>query len=409
MNPNGSNRSVRSNTSIKSMEANGAKGESVAHRRSDAIDILRLIFACIIVVHHARYVIGYDNCPFVGGSLAVEFFFFVSGYLMMGSALKKSEKESGAPAALGTETLQFVRHKLMAILPAFLISWAIGFVFVCAAEGYRGVKIWHVLRDDLFELTLVKMSGIFTGGLNGVMWYISSMLLCMAILYPLIRRFPNVVPRLVMPLTALFLLGYLCRETGHPRNPTAWLGFTYKGNLRAMAELCLGGVSYLVAGRIRKLKFTEFGKWCVRLSTAAAYLMVIRYMYAQKPSETDFFYLFVLLYAVTMTFSGAGAFEKGTTGSMDRMSDSVKSGPGISPQNLLRRLGTFCATYSTSLFFAHLYIAQHLNAVMSPDRFDSAVRFWTYLGLSILNGFVVMGLSHLVTRGKFAKRGILIK
>ena len=43
------------------------------------IDFLRFLFSVIVVLHHSRYVLGDDNCYFLGGSLAVEFFFFVSG------------------------------------------------------------------------------------------------------------------------------------------------------------------------------------------------------------------------------------------------------------------------------------------------------------------------------------------
>ena len=41
------------------------------------IDFLRFLFSVIVVLHHSRYVLGDDNCYFLGGSLAVEFFFFV--------------------------------------------------------------------------------------------------------------------------------------------------------------------------------------------------------------------------------------------------------------------------------------------------------------------------------------------
>ncbi len=54
--------------------------ETKIHRaRNGKIDFLRLLFAFIIVLHHTRYLLGDDHCLFLGGSLSVEFFFFVSG------------------------------------------------------------------------------------------------------------------------------------------------------------------------------------------------------------------------------------------------------------------------------------------------------------------------------------------
>ena len=58
------------------------------------IDFLRFLFSVIVVLHHSRYVLGDDNCYFLGGSLAVEFFFFVSGYLLLAGADKAGRKNS---------------------------------------------------------------------------------------------------------------------------------------------------------------------------------------------------------------------------------------------------------------------------------------------------------------------------
>lgn len=222
-------------------------------QRNREVDFLRFVFAVIIMSHHSRYVLGDENCLFLGGSLAVEFFFIVSGYLMMASILRAERRQSAGVtrAALGTETYHFLLRKIRAFLPEYLIAWFIGF-FLIEGFGFPGLR--HVLHDFgkyFFELSLIKMSGIFTGGIDGCMWYLSAMSLCMAVLYPLIRRHKNFMVHIGAPLTALFLLGYLCRTFGHPRDPVEWTGLVYKGDLRAMAELCLGVVAFYAAARPR--------------------------------------------------------------------------------------------------------------------------------------------------------------
>lgn len=57
--------------------------------RNVTIEYLRFVFAGIVVLHHSRYILGDEDCWFLGGSLAVEFFLFVSGYLLQVSAEKK--------------------------------------------------------------------------------------------------------------------------------------------------------------------------------------------------------------------------------------------------------------------------------------------------------------------------------
>ena len=59
------------------------RGITMSAKRNGKIEFLRFLFSLIIVVHHSRMFLGDEISPFLGGSLAVEFFFFVSGYLMM--------------------------------------------------------------------------------------------------------------------------------------------------------------------------------------------------------------------------------------------------------------------------------------------------------------------------------------
>ena len=145
-----------------------ANSTGMSIRRNGRIDFLRCLFAVIIMLHHSRYVLGYDNSIFIGGSMAVEFFFMVSGYLMMNTVPKRcaADRKNGTKPEIGSETWQFLRHKIRAFLPEFLIAWCIGFVLVATIENYHGVHLWHVFRDDFFELSLLKMSGIFTGGVS---------------------------------------------------------------------------------------------------------------------------------------------------------------------------------------------------------------------------------------------------
>ena len=201
----------------------------MAKKRNAGIDFLRFVFAYITMLHHSRYVLGDENCVFLGGSLAVEFFFLVSGYLMMGSIEKRklidataagtagnlnadgSKAAKAGGTSIGTETAQFLWRKVRSLLPEYLIAWGIGFAFVVVAEQMHAGGIWRAFRSYFFELTLLKMTGLFDGGINGVMWYVSSMLLCMAILYPLFRKYPDYMKKIGAPLIAVLLMGFLMR------------------------------------------------------------------------------------------------------------------------------------------------------------------------------------------------------
>lgn len=354
------------------------------------IDFLRFLFSVIVVLHHSRYVLGDDNCYFLGGSLAVEFFFFVSGYLLLVSADKAGRKNGagttgigGEATGIGAETLHFILHKIRSFLPEFLIAWWIGFVLIGVVRQYGVLDYLKAFGNDFWELTLVKMSGLFTHGIDGAMWYLSAMLLGMALLYPLLRTKRDLMTHLVCPLLALFLYGYLCQAEGHPRDPIVWLGLCYKGLIRAIAGLCTGVVICMAVRRLKKLApadLTKLGNALAIGTQLLCLILTIRYMAEQEPSEYDYFYMFLLMLLVLISFSGFGL-------------ESV-----LGNSQRLHRLSAFLGKYSLSLYLGHLYFAQHVNELLPEELYSGKIRMTVYLAAAFANGLLVMGLSALYRR-----------
>ena len=366
------------------------------------IDFLRFLFSVIVVLHHSRYVLGDDNCYFLGGSLAVEFFFFVSGYLLLVGADKAGRKNGAGyllpdgvdmagrteaagleTKGIGSETLHFILHKIRSFLPEFLIAWWIGFVLIGVVRQYGVLDYLKAFGNDFWELTLVKMSGLFTHGIDGAMWYLSAMLLGMAILYPLLRTKRDLMTHLVCPLLALFLYGYLCQAEGHPRDPIVWLGVCYKGLVRAVAGLCTGVEICMAVRRLKRFfpsGLTKTGNALAIGVQLLCLLLTIRYMAEQEPSEYDYFYMFLLMLLVLLSFAGFGL-------------ESV-----LGNSQRLHLLSAFLGKYSLSLYLGHLYFAQHVNELLPEELYSGKIRMTVYLAAAFVNGLLVMGLSALYRR-----------
>lgn len=338
-------------------------------KRNGKIEFLRFVFAIMIMLVHSKRLIGTENCPFNGMSFAVEFFFLVSGYLMMGSIVKKMQSEP-VPQRIGTETMKFIKNKIISILPEHIISWIIGFIFVSIAMQKSLYEIAKYFINLSGEWSLLQMSGINNSSMNVAIWYISSMLLCMFILYPLIRKYYDSMYNIVMPLGIVLILGYLCQNGASLRNPTLWMGMTFKGNLRALVEIALGAECYCVADWLRKKEIKKYIKVLLTLTEIALYLSVICYMLHGIIAYYDYFFLFIFATAITITFSNQTLFM------------------GLFDNSFVAFLGKF----STSIFFSHYVFARRLNEVL-PNDMSNSKKWVVYFACTFITATVVYILS----------------
>ncbi len=317
----------------------------------------------------------------------MEFFFIVSGYLMMSSIEKRKCVRGGDNCVIGKETLHFLFKKIKSILPEAFVSWTIAFAFVVAVTPIDGIKgIIKKFIDGVWEFLILKMSGLSTGGVNGVVWYISSMLLCMAVLYPLIRRYSDVMLRIIIPLSMVVIFGWLCQEYGSPRNPSEWVGFTYKGNVRAFAEIELGILCYWVVARLKTYSFTNIGRCIITFIETTSYILVVLYMYTEEASKRDYFFIMLIAFGVICSFSEIGY--------LSHFFDSSFS--------------YFLGKFSVPLYFSHVFYAGNLNKIL-PNEFTGIERMTVYLCCSFITAGIVMIFSKQIRKNILNWRKLLIK
>lgn len=323
----------------------------VHNAKAGEIELFRFVFCVLIMLRHSEYLLG-DWFPVPGGSFGVEFFFIVSGYLMMATVQKKADQPI---RSLGAETGQFVWKKLSAIYLDIIIAFVIGLVFQCCAKQYTFAEVIDLLGDSVFELLMIERLGIGQIRINSVIWYVQSMLLCMAILYPLLRKYMQLMKRLVFPLASLLILGWLCQTYGNLRTPSLWVGFTYKGNLRAMAELCIGVICFPIAQPLRQMEFSNGFRIVLAALKWLCWGAVLAYMFVGSV-HYDFLCCMLFALAIILAFSGQCA------------------DCGLYQNKFVMWLGKV----SLPLYLNHIYFSRYLGYIV-PAEWSVATKLALYV------------------------------
>lgn len=335
--------------------------------RNGAIDFWRFIFAVLVVLNHAINVFHEDATQelFRGFSYAVEFFFLVSGYLLMAS-IEKAERTSRLP--LAQETGSFLLKKYKSVFPEVLVAYIIGVAVVVVATG---CKVRDLLMISWFEPSLIVQTGLGSDKVMPQIWYISSMLLCMVLMYPFIRRYKKWAT-LILPVLGLLALGYILQNTKSIRNPRQWLEFTHKGNLRAFGELSLGMLCYYGAKKLKEMDFTVLGRVLLSAVELGLYAQCVRYMALGHNHVKDITYLVFLSAAIIISFSQQG----------------------IGAKLFQNKLCFWLGKYSLSLFVGHYYWAEYLEALIPGfAQLRQRYQLGIYLAAALLSGLVIMLIS----------------
>lgn len=94
--------------------------------KNGKIELLRFIMAVIVMFHHSHYLNNNSSILFPRGSLAVEFFFLISGYFL---AVKcDPATNSHTQKTLGSDTISFLINKYKPVAVYIWISEIFGFI-----------------------------------------------------------------------------------------------------------------------------------------------------------------------------------------------------------------------------------------------------------------------------------------
>lgn len=218
--------------------------------RNCQIDLLRVIFTVLTVLQHS-IILNIDNVnlPYShAGDFAVEFFFCVSGYYMVSSWEKSLDR---FPNDNLNNTLSFMKHKFNGIVYQYLVGFLLAMIIVPLPNLLnKSIGALDLLDNAIKHIP--EFFGVYGAGYtiydingNSVSWYISCMLLCMLVLYPLLCKFKRHFLCIGCPFIGVVLLALRYHDFGTFGTWTQWGGTPFirwydKSNRRIMLwRFCL--------------------------------------------------------------------------------------------------------------------------------------------------------------------------
>lgn len=346
---------------------------------NEEIEFLRFVFALMVVVFHANKLLPADKHILGHGALAVEFFFLLSGYLMMASVQRRKENPLSVSA--------FAFNKIKGFWAELVASVALSVgIFACAGGGAT-TFVKDLLNTLVSSVLLLRMTGMTYSvhDMNNPTWYLSSLLIGICITYPLLRRFGTHV---LLCVLAVGICGYLQKENGMIANAMKWTHFTYAGNLRGIAELLLGAFAWQAAAWLKTQRLSGIA----RAGLTAIKWLGIAFVFgiAQvKGYSWDGACLLALWCSLVIAFSCQGV-------------DSAW---------YRNKFCVFLGSLSLPLFLAHNAWIRYMVCRMDVAEMSVLEILLIMGGLSGISAFITMGLAKLLRRfaGRICRSVILQK
>lgn len=282
-------------------------------QRNGKIELLRFLFSLsVLAVHINKDVWKFElfwgdrnqYSFFLHGDIGVEFFFLVSGYLLAASICKYKEKQNGAGKGVLADSFAFMMKKVRAFWP-YHIGYCI-LMILLIMELYPKKALKKIMDRilSLFLLQSLGLDGNYSSFL-GVEWYLSSMIIAMAVMVPLCMYFGDFFRKYVIPICSVIIICYICHTLGGLK-----VG-SYHRILRAFSEMGIGMFCYEVCMKTKEKQLRMHLRWILTIIEFLCYAIVFVYACSGVNAPSKVYSLFILAIAVTISFSQKGIGGKG--------------------------------------------------------------------------------------------------
>lgn len=235
--------------------------------RFGKISLYKFLFSIMIIVFHVGNVLDYNKFKFNfgSGSIAVDFFFVVSGFFFCRKYVNYKVKNSVGEDSFNyfiNRTNRFIKYIII------LLIIAIPFSIFCLKFNFTS------LINAFYKLLYIPHHTKCGSEIFGITWYIVAMILVESILFPFLIKYKKEFVYIISPIIIILLGSYLLIRYGHFATPWKMGTILYKGILRSIFEINIRMYLYLISEKISNVKFTKLSKILLLFFEIAGYLSI---------------------------------------------------------------------------------------------------------------------------------------
>lgn len=272
------------------------------------ISVLKLIFAVILVLYH--YYIGLKTeggFPFYRGYLGVEFFFMVSGYLMM-------KKIYSSDIGAAEYTIKHAKKLYPQYIAALIMITIYSLIYLAVNSGLELKSVISVALSFIQEsLFLQEIKIPFGIRLIGQAWYISAMLIAGFFMFAILKKFRKDIVLAVFTILSIVIMTASYMKYGNFHLNTENISFKglgiYFGLPRGAVDMTLGCLAYELSENYLK-KLSPVKSLAAKFIHLIMLVAVMAIVCCSFVPDYDFIMIFCCFVMVTLTFSRLSFFAE---------------------------------------------------------------------------------------------------
>lgn len=255
---------------------------------ANSLGIWRIFFTLVIMLYHfASSTSIYTDYPMIKKHwyIAVEFFFVLSGYLLMQHVEHNRDESIGI----------YLRKRVSRLYPEYLLAFI---VMACIRAYSIHLNIAKVIIPNWLEVLMLQNIG--TGKydfVNSPAWYVSSLLISSLILFYMLREHRKAFLEFIAPIGIIVIISYLYREYAsldlYCQTEKFYLNAAI---MRALLGMILGIYVYLISQQESVIRFiNKFRGMCIILEIS---LFCGALAFATLVEDREYDYFILVLFAI---------------------------------------------------------------------------------------------------------------